>query len=506
MVRHDIATISREASTNDLEEGNLGSETAGSRNRNSSDTAVEPDIEDASWLRFWGRNILLILEPWGLSVFLICIPFAWAAHWKVDSWGHEAQFFLCFLSIMSLQNVFESCGDQLALRAGKDISELICISFRNCVEATLAFILLIRCHLRLLQSTIIGVVVLHLLLVQGAAFFVDASLIGPQELSKHHVSIKPSLLMVGVLGVVIPTAFFAALDHGDNTIVAASPPIPLVGDGVRGWLLDMSHAVSVVLLVVYVISRVHRRYFHNVPDNGLACAQKEPRTTDLVPRRLCAFFIVVSIVVMSVTTEFLVESIDPLRERYDIQAEFFGLVVLPLVSFLPEGTVALYKFLPNLSKVTSFKLLSQHSRSAWLRLPECQRTVLFSFVRKLQMRMPPQPQPEARGAPIDSSIQFLLWWMPLVILVGWWIGKPMYLLFDYFEVALLLGTCFLVNHVTADGKTNFAEGFTMYTFYAMVALAAWFYPGQTQVGYMLSCPSSVAAAVASGVQNALVLH
>ena len=28
---------------------------------------------------------------------------------------------------------------------------------------------------------------------------------------------------------------------------------------------------------------------------------------------------------------------------------------------------------------------------------------------------------------------------------------------DYFEVVLLLGTCFLVNHVTADGKANFAE-------------------------------------------------
>ena len=37
------------------------------------------------------------------------------------------------------------------------------------------------------------------------------------------------------------------------------------------------------------------------------------------------------------------------------------------------------------------------------------------------------------------------------------------------------------------------------------ATTAWFYPGQSEVGYMLSCPGSVAAAVASGVQNALVL-
>jgi len=29
---------------------------------------------------------------------------------------------------------------------------------------------------------------------------------------------------------------------------------------------------------------------------------------------------------------------------------------------------------------------------------------------------------------------------------------------DFFEVALLLGGCFLVNYVTADKKTNWIEG------------------------------------------------
>ncbi|KAI0331539.1 hypothetical protein GY45DRAFT_1275661 [Cubamyces sp. BRFM 1775] len=479
---------------------------------------------------------MLILEPWGLSLFLICIPFAWVAHWNVESWGHEAQFVsalvvgnsVCFLSIMSLQNIFESCGDQLALRVGKDLSELICISFRNCVEATLAFILLRRCHLRLLQSTIIGVVVLHLLLVQGTAFFIGGSQIVKQHLSKHHVSINPSLLMIGVLSVVIPTAFFVALDRGDNAMVIASPPAPLVGDRVRDWILKTSHAVAIMLLIVYVISRVHRHLWSlspqaraklpqwlkcflptasesSVADEEHAPKREQTKDADLVPRGVCAFIIIVSIVVMSVTAEFLVDSIDPVRERYNIQAEFFGLILLPLVSFLPEGMVALFKFLSKFPRYALLNVLPERLRPAWSSFyAKCCKTKAFNFMSKLQIEMPPEP--DARGTPIDSSIQFLLWWMPFVILVGWWIGKPIHLLFDYFEVALLLGTCFLVNHVTADGETNFAEGFTMITFYAMVATAAWFYPGQSQVGYMLSCPESVAAAVASGVQNALVLH
>lgn len=33
---------------------------------------------------------------------------------------------------------------------------------------------------------------------------------------------------------------------------------------------------------------------------------------------------------------------------------------------------------------------------------------------------------------------------------------------------MLLGACFLVNYVTADAKTNWAEGFVLLTFYIMI--------------------------------------
>ena len=62
----------------------------------------------------------------------------------------------------------------------------------------------------------------------------------------------PILTHGSVLGVVLPTAFFAALDRGDNTTVGESPSTPLVGDAVRSWILKTSHAVSIMLLVVYV--------------------------------------------------------------------------------------------------------------------------------------------------------------------------------------------------------------------------------------------------------------
>lgn len=95
---------------------------------------------------------------------------------------------------------------------------------------------------------------------------------------------------------------------------------------------------------------------------------------------------------------------------------------------------------------------------------------------------------------------------------------------DFFEIAILLGSCFIVNYVTADAKTNWAEGFAMVSFYAMIvrasihnsdynyltswiqqALCTWFYSGQPEIKVLLSC-GSVQEALASLAAGATGVH
>ena len=52
---------------------------------------------------------------------------------------------------------------------------------------------------------------------------------------------------------------------------------------------------------------------------------------------------------------------------------------------------------------------------------------------------------------------------------------------DIYEVAVIIGSCFIVNYVTADSKTNWAEGVSMIAFYLMIVsrrnpLATFFLP------------------------------
>jgi Ca2+:H+ antiporter len=63
---------------------------------------------------------------------------------------------------------------------------------------------------------------------------------------------------------------------------------------------------------------------------------------------------------------------------------------------------------------------------------------LHSFLRRfISTPQPPDLLAEARA--IDLSIQFLLFWMPVVTLLGWWLNKPMSLLFGNKKMSPRLG-------------------------------------------------------------------
>lgn len=428
-----------------------------------------------------------------LNILLIFIPFAWASHFlqkQTDhperQWGDSTTFALCFIAIIPLEHLFDWGGEQMSLYLGHQLGDLLVVTLNNAVEATLAIILLAKCELRLLQSTLVGVVILHLLLIPGTAFLAGGAQIWEQNLHPHTTQLNHSLLTIGVLAILLPTAFFAALDRGATTYNAQDFPVftgPLFKDDIRDQLLRMSRGLAVVLLICYIGSRI---FLADPPgeDNALTVGPDAPKELvqheqllrkedpDINPWA-CIILLAVTIGLMAPTAEWLVESIEFVREESGIKEEWFGLILLPIVSFSADGVVAIVFF----------------------------ATSVFNHIigRKTMV-----PSTLAKARAIDLSIQFTLFWMPFLVLLGWWISKPLHLMFDYFELAILLGACFLVNYVTADSKTNWVEGLIMVSFYIMIATCAWFYAGQPELEVMLNCQSVIEgiAEVANGVAEA----
>ena len=86
-----------------------------------------------------------------------------------------------------------------------------------------------------------------------------------------------------------------------------------------------------------------------------------------------------------------------------IQEEWFGLILLPLLSFAADGMVSIVFFIRSLPK--------QLFGKQWFGDPKSPDHVL------------------AEDRAIDLSIQFTLLWLPILVLAGWCAHKSFTLLF-----------------------------------------------------------------------------
>ncbi|KAG8745070.1 hypothetical protein FRC10_008922 [Ceratobasidium sp. 414] len=513
----------------------------------------------------WQSLKAIVMSSW-LNILFVFVPLSWIA--ALAKWNYVYAFILAFIAIIPLENISEFGGEQLALYCGESIGDLIIVTLHNVVEAVLALILLIKCELKLLQSTVIGVVLLHCLLIPGTAFLTEGTKLWEQQLKPQVSQLNQSLLTIGVLALVVPAAFFTALPYKNPTVYApqfinetvvrsantatgarflkraeisyekhkasahameVAASVVAIDDLTRDWMLRLSRGIAVILLVIYIASRF---YLHNPPgehivvetvhvhedeesghygheakhpvlydelaahdtlkrrgysteeedrENLIQHIEREHGAKELIEEEpehheppeigpwVAVVLLVIVVGLLSVTAEWLVKSIEPIRETELFTSEWFGLILLPLVSYAGDGL----------------------------------NTIMFFIRSNLLSQKVTPPDDLAKAKSIDLSIQFTLFWIPALVLIAWGLNEPLTLLFDHFEVVVVVGACFLVNSVTQDGRTNWSEGTIMIGFYVIIALAAWYYPGQADAHFMLYCKSIQALLASTPAQAAL---
>ena len=75
---------------------------------------------------------------------------------------------------------------------------------------------------------------------------------------------------------------------------------------------------------------------------------------------------------------------------------------------------------------------------------------------------------------VGSCTQISLFVVPLTVLVGWLVDKPMNLNFPHFEIILYVLSVFTVSVCLANPRGNWLEGSLLITTYLMIAIGFWF--------------------------------
>ncbi|KAH5352699.1 hypothetical protein HBI48_151600 [Parastagonospora nodorum] len=142
----------------------------------------------------------------------------------------------------------------------------------------------------------------------------------------------------------------------------------------------------------------------------------------------------ISTTLVAFCSEFMVDSINGLTETGAISTTFVGLILLPIVGNAAEHATA----------------------------------VTVAIKDKMDLSI---------GVAVGSSMQIALLVFPLIVILGWILGKDcMTLYFDTFQIATLFVSVLLVNYLIQDGKSHWLEGVLLMASYIIIALAAWFYP------------------------------
>lgn len=151
-----------------------------------------------------------------------------------------------------------------------------------------------------------------------------------------------------------------------------------------------------------------------------------------IPVTIGLLFVVT--ILVGVTSEFLVDSIDGVTATGYISEEWLALILLPIVGNAAEHVTA----------------------------------VTVAVKDKVDLSI---------NVAVGSSIQIAVFLIPFIVVVAWIAGKPLTLLFDPFESVTLFFAVLTVSYCVQDGKSNWLEGMVLMNVYVILAVCFWFYPG-----------------------------
>ncbi|KDQ54091.1 hypothetical protein JAAARDRAFT_60868 [Jaapia argillacea MUCL 33604] len=413
------------------------------------------------------RNVFF--SSW-LNSLIFFLPVAWTLHFRGDSAG--LVFAFTYLTAISLGNLIGLATEELQLRVGPVTGMWLGITM-----LISAIIALKSCQLRVVQLSLVGSMLSNLLLILGLSIFAGGVRFSEQGFNAGMTRINTSLLALAVISVLLPAAFHFSVNQN---LDAEGNPLSNQTQGVD--ILKMSHAVAIILIILYgwfllfqLFSHkfvffdphgdedrmVSTRYPARIPpshrDTGTTIAPDvETGGPELVPEYIeedeekevpnlsvlsSIFLLVFSVGLVVPTLEWLVNAMTTLAASGRLSKEWVGLILIPILS----GNTA-----------------------------ERIKSVGFSVKDRLTSSI---------YSAVGSTIQIALFIIPIVICIAWIMGKPLTLLFDPFECVVI----WMISFTVVAGKTNWFDGAILLHVYLMVAVSFWFYPGYDPTASLLTC-------------------
>ncbi|MBW4545493.1 MAG: calcium/proton exchanger [Symplocastrum torsivum CPER-KK1] len=356
-----------------------------------------------------------------LFALLVFVPISIAAHFL--EWGASVVFITSGLAIVPLAAFMGTATEEIAVVVGPSLGGLLNATFGNATELIIALIALNAGLVNVVKATITGSIISNLLLVMGFAMLLGGLRYKEQDFQPVIARVNASSMNLAVIAILVPTA----VDATSTGIGEAT-------------LQKLSVAVAIVLILVYGLTLLFSMKTHSyLFDVGVAEMDGEESNlakedTEEKPNLTLWISVLLGVTLLVAgESELLVETLEEATSQLGLSTLFTGVILLPVIGNAAEHATA----------------------------------VTVAMKNKMDLSV---------SVAVGSSLQIALFVAPVLVLAGWFMGQPMDLDFNPFELVAVAVSVLIANSISSDGNSNWLEGTLLLATYVVLGLAFFFHP------------------------------
>ncbi|OJD32565.1 vacuolar h+\ ca2+ exchanger [Diplodia corticola] len=378
-------------------------------------------------------NILWVVVPAAIVIGFV------KRHDESGSW-HLAIFILNYVAMVPAANLIGFGGEQIVRKVYNVVGLIIETTLGSIVEMVVFTILITRTAtdtfdpIQIIQAAILGSVLANLLFCIGLCFFIGGMKREEQQFHAAIGEVGGGLILVAGMALILPSAYINTLQ---DTEYGGTGDFDVDG-------LKISRGTAFILLASYMVylwyqTNSHRSLYSDVFNHDLLVGDNHDKAVEEEKLSLseCLLALVISITCVCCIAYLLVDQIHFIVEERHVKDAFVGLILVPVIEKAAEHLTAVGDASDNRMNFALFHV-------------------------------------------IGSCIQTVMLITPIIIFIGWGVGKDMTLAFEPFQAIVLILAILVVGGFLRDGKSDYLRGFLCLVAYLIIAVCSYYYPNPTK--------------------------
>jgi Ca2+:H+ antiporter len=384
--------------------------------------------------------IIRLSKSSALYLLLIFVPIAVIL--ELAHAEHMILFIVAALGLIPLAKLIGDSTEHLAAYYGATLGSLLNVTFGNAAEIIIGVVSINAGLLDLVKASITGAILGNILLIFGLSIIAGGMKYKEQLFNRENTGVQSSMLFLAVIGLAVPT-------------VLASTTLKPVDMNNQIKIQFLSDSLAFLLLAVYISGIIftvftHKHLFFAQPAAEVETEMEGQKRLSLGRKgtdgegqaegewnherwgKKKSFVLLgISMAGVVIVSEILVGSVEATTREFGFGELFVGAIIIGIVGNAAEHTSA----------------------------------IILARKGKIDLSI---------GIAAGSGTQIALFVVPILVIAGIIIGKPVTLVFTIFELVSIFLAAIILNLIAHDGKSNWFEGLMLTVVYIIIAIGFFF--------------------------------